>query len=436
MSAVPTSSMPVLKFDVLIVGAGIVGASLACALGDKNHEANRSLKVGVIESKADWQQGQFGADGRASAIALGSSYIWQNIGVWDGMKQRGVTPMHTIQISDGDFRQQVCLQRSEMGKEALGFIVENAVTQAALREFMQECQNIETLCPASIIAIDDAQVEDGIRVKISSGFGEQVLETKLLVGADGGRSLVRSLAHIPISEKSYAQTCIVVTVRSEHSHQNIAHERFQQSGPFAILPLGSDRSCIVWTATRAETPDLLALSEADFMQALQQRFGAELMAGLGKLTLESRTRANYVPRWMHSKTYIQPRIALVGDAAHTTHPVAGQGMNLGIRDVGALAEVLIAADREGKDLGSMQVLTRYQLGRRWDNLAVILLTDITNRLFSNQNILFKWFRRLGLVAIATLFPVKKALMYLMMGLHQVRDPHKTSKGKAFGQKSS
>jgi 2-octaprenyl-6-methoxyphenol hydroxylase len=418
----PTST-PALKFDVLIVGAGMVGASLACALGDRHNSSNRGLRVGVIESKADWQQGQFGADGRASAIALGSSFIWQNIGVWDGMKQRGVTPMHAIQISDGDFSQKVELKRGEMGKEALGFIVENAVTQASLLEFIQECNNIEIICPARITDVEYSLVEDVMQVKVSSESGEQIFETKLLVGADGGRSLVRELAQIPISEKSYPQTCIVVTVKSEHSHQNIAYERFQPSGPFAILPLERDRCCIVWTATLEETPALLALSEADFMQALKHRFGDQLLASLGKLSLESRTRANYVPRWMHSKTYIQPRLALIGDAAHTTHPIAGQGMNLGIRDVGALAEVITSAHKQGQDLGAIAVLNRYQAGRRWDNLGVIWLTDLTNRLFSNQNFLFQWLRRLGLVAIATLLPIKKVLMYLMMGLHQTKDPH-------------
>ncbi|MEE3715290.1 UbiH/UbiF/VisC/COQ6 family ubiquinone biosynthesis hydroxylase [Tumidithrix elongata RA019] len=421
MSALSIPFIPTVKFDVLIVGAGMVGASLACALGDKCNPANRSLKVGVIESKADCLKGHFGDDGRASAIALGSSYIWQNIGVWDGMKQRSVTPMHTVQISDGDFPHQVQLQRDDMGKEALGFIVENAVTQASLWEFMQQCHNIDVICPARITDIEYLQAADRMQVKISSGSGEQILETKLLVGADGGRSVVRELAHIPVSERLYEQTCIVVTVKSEHSHKNIAYERFQQSGPFAILPLESDRCCIVWTATRDETPDLLALSETDFMQALKQRFGKPLLASLGKLSLESRTRASYVPRWMHSKTYIQPRLALIGDAAHTTHPVAGQGVNLGIRDVAVLAEVAIAAHQQGEDLGSMAVLKRYQSRRWWDNLGVILLTHVTNRLFSNQNWLPQGLRRFGLLALATLLPAKKVLMFLMMGLHQTRE---------------
>jgi 2-octaprenyl-6-methoxyphenol hydroxylase len=362
-------------------------------------------------------RGEFTADGRASAIAYGSSQIWQNIGVWGGMQSRGVTPMHKIQVSEGDLPYQVDLRCEDMGQEALGYIVENSVTLAALWEFARECQNLELICPAKILDIEHVRDRNIMRVKISSEIGEQYLETKLLVGADGARSQVRQLANIEISERLYEQTCIVTTVKSENPHQNFAYERFQASGPFAILPLGCDRACIVWTATKEETPALLALDESTFLQELANRFGAPLMAKLGNITVESRVRANYVPRWMHSQTYIQPRLALIGDAAHTTHPIAGQGMNLGIRDVNALANVLKAAYQNQEDLGAIAVLKRYQSKRKWDNLSVIWLTDISNRLFSNHNWFFKVIRRLGLLLLQISL-LKRVLMYFMMGLHQ------------------
>jgi len=405
-------------FDVLIVGAGMVGASLACALGDKNCTANRDLKVGIIESNGKFLRGEFTADGRASAIAYGSSQIWQNIGVWGGMQRRGVTPMHQIQVSEGDSPYQVQLRCEEMGQEALGYIVENSVTLASLWEFAKECENLELICPAQILAIEYLRDRDVMRVKINSEIGEQYLETKLLVGADGGRSLVRQMANIQISERLYPQTCIVTTIQSENSHQNFAYERFQASGPFAILPLGSDRACIVWTATKAETPVLLALDEPTFLQELSKRFGAPLMQKLGNIKVISSDRANYSPRWMHSQTYIQPRLALIGDAAHTTHPIAGQGMNLGIRDVNVLANVLKAAHQNQEDLGAIAVLKRYEAKRKWDNLGVIWLTHISNRLFSNHNWFFKVFRRFGLLLLQ-ISPLKRVLMYFMMGLHQV-----------------
>ena len=409
-------------FDVLIVGAGMVGASLACALGDKQlgqtaTPTNHNLKVGIIEGNDNFLRGEFSADGRASAIAYGSSQIWQNIGVWGEMQRRGVTPMHMIQVSEGDLPYQVQLRREDMGQEALGYIVENSVTLASLWEFARSCPNIELICPAKILDIEYVGDRDVMRVKISSAIGDQYLETKLLVGADGGRSLVRQLANIQISERLYEQTCIVTTIKSENSHQNFAYERFQVSGPFAILPLGRDRACVVWTATKEETPVLLALDEATFLEELTKRFGAPLIQKLGSITMESRERANYVPRWMHSNTYFQPRIVLIGDAAHTTHPIAGQGMNLGIRDVNALANVLKMAHQNHEDLGAIAVLKRYQAKRKWDNLGVIWLTDISNRIFSNHNWFFKVVRRLGLLILQiSLF--KKILMYFMMGLHQ------------------
>ncbi len=403
-------------FDVLIVGGGMVGATLASAL-----HSNLRLKVGIIEAKAELLEGELSADGRASAVALGSSQIWQKIGVWGGMLKRGVTPMNCIQVSDGNYKQKVSLHREDIDREALGYVVENQVTQSALWEFIKECPNIELICPAKIVDIC-RESNEYMTVQVDSGNQITNLKTKLLVGADGGRSLVRNLAEISISEKHYDQTCIVVTVKTEFPHENIAYERFQPSGPFALLPLPSggthhaeNRFCIVWTATNSEVGELLGLDDEKFMQELRFRFGAELLGKLGTISLESKTRASYNPRWMHSQTYIQPRLALIGDAAHTTHPVAGQGMNLGIRDAGAIAEIILTAFTLGEDIGSMAVLKRYQGWRRWDNWAVITVTDITNRLFSNQFWLFLLIRRIGL-AIASFLPFKKILMYFMMGL--------------------
>ncbi len=408
-------------YDVLIVGSGMVGASLACALSDRTSDLP-SLKIGILDSNPKFLEGEFTADGRASAIALGSAYVWQNIGVWEIMARHGVTPMHKIQVSEGDTGYGVQLRREEMGAEALGFIVENVVTQRSLWEFLQTAQNVDFLCPAQLEAIEETAA-DHLRVQIQQQGQTRILKTKLLIGADGGRSQVRNLAAIPIETFPYPQTCIVVTVKLEHSHQNIAHERFQPSGPFAVLPLDRDRCCIVWTATTAETPHLLALNEADFLAELRTRFGTPLLEQVGKIHVESRTRAHYVPRKMLSKTYVRSRLALIGDAAHTTHPVAGQGVNLGIRDVAALAHTIRTAHQQGEDIGSLSVLKRYEQQRIWDNLGVITVTDLTNRIFSNQNILYQWIRRFGLILLSLLLPARKLLMTLMMGLHIVKPSH-------------
>ncbi len=422
-------------FDVLIVGGGMVGGSLASALG-----ANPQLKIGIIEAQATFinqeinqklnnqeLNPELSGDGRATAVALGSSLIWQKIGVWNGMVARGVTAMQRIQVSDGNYQPKLSLemnrrlelnQSRELNRQALGYVVENRVVQAALGEFVRTCANIELICPAQIVDIS-RETDEYITVSVKNSDEITKLKTKLLVGADGGRSQVRSLAKIATSTKTYAQTCIVVTVITEFPHQNIAYERFQASGPFAMLPLNSNSSknrfCVVWTATTAEAPELLALDDAEFIQALKLRIGAELEASLGKIILESKARASYNPRWMHSHSYIQPRLALIGDAAHTTHPVAGQGMNLGIRDAGALAEIILRAAANGEDIGAMAVLRRYQARRWWDNWAVIRVTDITNRLFSNQFWLMQILRRAGLMVVG-LPPIKKIVMSFMMGL--------------------
>ena len=395
-------------FDVLIAGGGMVGASLASALA-----ANPQLKVGVIEAKAELLRQEFTGDGRASAIALGSSLIWQKIGVWEGMVKRGVTPMHSIQVSDGNYHHKMLLNREDIQAPALGYVVENRVTQAALWEFIRACPHIELICPARIVDICSG---DPMTVKIERDDQIISLKTKLLVAADGGRSLVRNLADMATVEKTYDQTCIVLTIKTEFSHENIAYERFQASGPFALLPLGGgDRFCVVWTAKNSELASLMAMDEQNFLKELGDRLGQELLQKFGTITLESANRPNYSPRWLHSLTYIQPRLALIGDAAHTTHPIAGQGMNLGIRDAGAIAEVILTATARGEDIGSLSVLSRYQRCRWWDNLAVITVTDLSNRLFSNQFWFWQGLRRIGL-AIATLLPLRRLIMYFMMGL--------------------
>lgn len=390
-------------FDVLIVGGGMVGASLACALGRK------PLKIGLIEPNPALLQGEYGADGRACAVALGSSWVWQAIGIWPQILAEA-TPMHTIQISDQDFPWLIKLQRQQVQESTLGYVVENRVTLAAAWQTIRHSQQIQVFCPDRV---EQMQLQpDAMEVMLSSG---QQLHTKLLVAADGGRSQIRQLAQIGTVSHTYNQTCIVFNLKLEHSHHNIAHERFQASGPFAILPLGTgDRCCVVWTAQAKEAEQILALPVPQFLAQVSQRLGSDLCQSFGKITLDSPPTA-YHPRWMHSQTYIQPRLVLVGDAAHSTHPVAGQGMNLGIRDVGVLAETLWQAHQRGSDLGSLEVLKTYQRSRRWHNFLVICLTDVTNRLFSNQFFLLKLIRRLGLILVSWL-PIKQLVTKFLMGI--------------------
>jgi len=401
-------------YDVVIIGGGIVGATTACAL------VPTGLSIAIVDSRKQVHQGEFNYDGRASAIAWGSSRIWDSIGVWD--KMQPVSPMHTIVVTDENYPLSLPLQKSDMQGNipALGFVVENAVSQAALWGKIRECTNI---CPiqASLHQISQPQYPDQpLRLVLTTNTGEKLtLATKLLVGADGAKSTVRQMAGINSTHKYYDQNCLVFTLRLHKPHQNIAYERFQPAGPFAILPFASDRLCIVWTATKAETPYLLSLSREAFTRAVQEKMGAEVCRQLGEFELESDQPQVYQPQWQHSHRYIAPRLVLVGDSAHTTHPVAGQGVNLGIRDAAKLAQVIGWALQRGEDWGSLDVLARYQAQRYWDNLGTILATDLTNLIFSNQFLPWQLLRRLGLHLFHQVMPLRQLLMFLAMGLHNL-----------------
>ncbi|WP_017324483.1 UbiH/UbiF/VisC/COQ6 family ubiquinone biosynthesis hydroxylase [Synechococcus sp. PCC 7336] len=404
-----------LDCDVLIVGGGMVGATLAAALGQTE------LTVKVIEARAlDLQRSgsvELGADGRASALALGTVRMFQAMGIWSQMSQLGVSPIHRIQVSDGQFSQVATLHRDEIQAEALGYVVPNWVTQMGVLDSLDRCDNVQLLSSTRVQQVVHQQ--DAVAVAIAPA-GEEVrwLRSRLLVAADGARSRLRQNANIPVSSWGYGQACIVATVTTARPHSQTAFERFQPSGPFAILPVReaagkvkSCRSCVVWTIRETERDRLMALGDADFIAALSPSFGPQLGA------IESvGPRACYTPQRSHSRTYVKPRFALVGDAAHSTHPVGGQGVNLGMRDVAALAQVLVEARAAGEDIGDLAVLQRYEHWRRFDNGAVLFATDAANRLFSNQLWPLQWLRRLGLLALPLLPPLKRWLMRQAMGL--------------------
>jgi 2-octaprenyl-6-methoxyphenol hydroxylase len=409
-------------YDVVIIGGGMVGATTACAL------AHTNLRIAIVDRREQVHRGEFDYDGRASAIAWGSSRIWESIGVWQ--KMQPVSPMHTIVVTDGDYPLRLPLQASDMRSKltdpdsALGFVVENAVSQAALWQTIRQAEHIDPI-PASLIKIDQpAHPHQLLELVLKTNAGKiAILTTKLLVGADGAKSTVRRMAGIRSHHKYYDQNCLVFTLRLKRPHQNIAYERFQPEGPFAILPLASDRLCIVWTATREETPHLLSLNREAFAKGVQEKMGMEVLRQLGEFELESATPQVYRPQWQHSQRYFAQRVVLVGDSAHTTHPVAGQGVNLGIRDAYALAQVIQSALAKGQDWGSLEVLARYQVQRYWDNLGTIMATDLTNLLFSNQFLPWQILRRWGLHLFHRVAPLRQGLMFLAMGLHHLpRNP--------------
>jgi 2-octaprenyl-6-methoxyphenol hydroxylase len=338
------------------------------------------------------------------------------LGIWPTMVASGVSPIHSIRVSDGRFGRATWLRREEIEVEALGHIVPNVTTQSALLQFLAGCSNVQLYMPARLQSL--SREDDCVRVAVDHKDESLTLRAKLLVAADGARSRLREQAGIPVSRWDYSQACIVTTATTECPHQQVAYERFQPSGPFAILPMHADngeaeshRSCVVWTVRLTDRDRLMDLNDADFIAAIAPWFGAHS----GDITSVS-PRLSYVPQRSHSLTYVQPRFALVGDAAHSTHPVGGQGVNLGMRDVAALAEVLMQARSQGQDVGSLAVLERYHRWRRGDNAAVLFATDAANRAFSNQIWPLQWARRLGLLGIDTLPPLKHWLMRRAMGL--------------------
>lgn len=386
-------------YDVTIVGGGIVGLTLACAL------QKSGLRIALIEAQTQSVAVQ---KGQAYAISLLSSQIFQAIGVWEAMRPH-VSPFRQVRLSDADYPGIVQFFPQDLGTEDLGYVAEHRVLLTALQAKLQDCPTVDWLCPATVVAVEQEATQ--AVVKIQQGETERLLRSRLVVAADGARSPLRTAAHIKTYGWQYWQTCLVCTVKPERPHAEIAYERFWPSGPFAILPLPNNRCRIVWTAPRPEAEALLALDDASFVAELRRRYGDQM----GELTVEG-DRFLFPVRLMQCERYIGPRLALVGDAAHGCHPVGGQGMNLGIRDVAALAEVIQRAQQAGQDWGSPAVLAEYDRWRRRENWIILGFTDFLVRLFSNEWLPLVLTRRLGLWLLRHVSPVKLAALRLMTGL--------------------
>ncbi|MBW4693284.1 MAG: FAD-dependent hydroxylase [Lyngbya sp. HA4199-MV5] len=386
-------------YDVAIVGGGLVGATLACALKDSG------LQVVLLEAKP---QSDAVARGQAYHINLSSSRIFEDIGVWDEMHP-GANPIDQIHLSDAGDAATVTFVQKDLGTDILGYVAEHRVLLEALRQRLHDCSNVTYLCPAPLVKT--IALDDGIELEVLQDGGIQQMQTRLLVAADGVRSPLRQQAGIRTRGWQYWQTCVVAFIKPEKPHHNIAYERFQPAGPFAILPLPNNLCRIVWTAPKAEAEAIMALEEKAFLSALTQRFGEQM----GVLELVG-DRAVFPTQLMQSDRYVLPRLALIGDAAHCCHPVGGQGVNLGIRDAAALAQILQAAHQQGDDIGSLRVLKRYDRWRRWENVIILGFTDTLNRVFSNSFPPLVVLRRLGLWTLRSVPPAKRIALKLMTGL--------------------
>jgi len=390
---------------VLVIGGGLVGAAQAIAF------AAHGVRTEVVDVADPEQALDTGFDGRASAIALATQRVLAAIGVWDKLGDLPA-PILDIRVSDGPSRLFLHYDHREIGDGPFGYMVENRHMWAALLTRMREIPHLRLRAPATVLSLTRAR--KGIEADLGDGT---TVRAALAVGAEGRRSPSREAAGIKVTRWNYGQTGIVCTVRHAKSHGFVAQEHFLPAGPFAILPLNGDGdnpgnlSSIVWTERQDLAPALLSLDDAEFKAELDRRFGDFL----GETEIVG-PRWSYPLSLQYAETAISQRLALIGDASHGMHPIAGQGFNMGLRDVAALAEVVIDAHRIGEDIGSTPVLERYERWRRFDNTLMLATTDGLNRLFSNDIGPVTLARDLGLAAVNAVPPLKRFFMRHAMGL--------------------
>ena len=385
--------------DVLIIGGGIAGLTLCCALG------GAGVSVALVEPLPPERLTSNGFDGRTTAVAAGSQAALEAIGVWEAMAPE-VQPILDIRVSDGHSPLFLRYDHREVGERALGYIVENRIIRTALLDYLKNLPTVRLVAGRKVIGLD----RDGAFASATLD-DDAVIKARLAVATDGRNSPTRQSAGIEATAWRYKQVGIVCTVHHEMDHRGIAQEHFLPAGPFAILPMTGRRSSIVWTERSDLAPALLALDDPDFLAELRQRFGHYL----GELKIVG-PRFSHPLGLMHAQRYIAPRLALAGDAAHAIHPIAGQGLNIGWRDVAALAEVVIDALRLGVDPGSVITLERYERWRRVDNAMMLAATDGLNRLFSNDLAPVRLARDAGLAAVNRTPPLKRLFMRHAMGV--------------------
>ncbi len=387
-------------FELLIAGGGLNGLLLGIAC------AGAGLAVAIVDRQDPAAMLDAGFDGRSSAIAYGSQQVLAALGLWP-LVAAEAEPILEIRVADDNAPLFLHYDHRELGTDApLGWIVENRVLRRALVEHARTLPALSLLAPLAVGAA--FATADAASVTLSD---DRRLTARLVAAADGAGSPLRRAAGIRTVEWRYRQTAIVTTVRHARPHAGIAVEHFLPAGPFAILPMTGGRSSIVWTEREELAPRLMALPDPEFAAELAARFGDFLGA-----VEPVGPRWSYPVGLMLAERYVDRRLALVGEAAHLIHPIAGQGLNLGIRDVAALAEIVIDQRRLGLDIGDDPPLRRYQEWRRLDTLLLAAVTDGLNRLFSNSLPPLRLARDFGLAAVNHLPPLKRFLMRDAMGI--------------------
>lgn len=384
--------------DVLVVGGGPVGLAAACLL------ARAGLAAVVVDAQAPGIAAAPDFDGRASAVAAGSAAILERAGIWQALEAEA-EPIREIRVSDGDSRLFLHFDHADLGLGPLGYMAENRHLLQALRARAATLPDLAVLAPRRVVS-----VARGTAVRAALDDGSAV-RARLLVAADGAHSPMRGQAGIPARRRNYDQAAIVCTVAHERPHRGVAQERFLPAGPFAILPLARNRSSLVWT----EKPELaraaMAFDDKRFLAEIERRF----TDCLGALTLAGPRRL-YPVALVRADRMTDRRLALAGDAARAIHPIAGQGLNLGLRDAAALADCVLGAARLGLDIGGREPLRRYERARSMDSLTMSAATDGLNRLFVAALAPVAAARRIGLAAVNRAPALKRVFMRRAMGL--------------------
>lgn len=376
--------------DILIVGGGLNGPALALALAQTGHN------VTLIDALPRDLRDDDAFDGRSYALALASQRLVDQIGVWSQVADKA-QPMLDIKVTDGRVGQGpspffMHFDHAEIEDGPMGYMIEDRYLRRALRRAMEDNAAITLVDEQTVVA---QQVDtSGVTVTLASG---DTLRAGMIVGADGRRSGTAARAGIKRTGWDYGQTALVCAIQHEKPHHGVAHQFFMPPGPLAILPLPGNRSSIVWSERSSTAQSIQALGEADYLTALRPRFGDFL----GEISLAG-DRFTYPLNLTLANAFVSDRLALVGDAAHGVHPIAGQGLNAGLRDVGALAEVLTEAKRRGEDIASPLVLARYQQWRRFDTASLAAATDMFNRLFSSDNPLLRLGRDIGMGVVGAI----------------------------------
>ena len=386
--------------DVLVVGGGLVGASLALALG------RAGLDVAIVEAHPFRINEQPNYDERSIALAQGSQRIFTGMGLWDAL-QKEVCPIHTIHVSDRGHFGFTRLKREQEGVEALGYVASARLLGNALIRALEQT-SVQLLAPARLESFQAA----GDRVQAVLSLDGKSVEhsARLLVAADGVQSRVREQLAIDTHQWDYGQTAVIANVTPDQPHKNVAYERFTDTGPMALLPLNDNHCSLVWTLRADQVDEVMGLEDTEFLSRLQARFGYRL----GRFTRVG-TRYAYPLQLLRAKQSTAQRLALIGNAVHTLHPIAGQGFNLGLRDVAALAEVVIDAQRKGGDIGDVDVLRRYADWRQTDQRRVVAFTDTMVRLFSQSLPPVVGLRDAGMLALDLCPPAKHWFGRLTMG---------------------